>query len=1245
MKENRKIDKMINRYPVSKTLGFSLLPIGATMDNFNSKMLLKNDTVRKENYAKVKKFIDEYHKKYIEKNLSKVTFLENLRPYAEEYYGEKDKNIIKELEEKLRKEIVLVLTKPKIFGDLFKTKPMINKVLPGFLSSEEDLEIVNYFSQFTTYFKKFLQNRKNMYSDEEQSTSIAYRCINDNLPKHLDNVSVYKKAKEKLAEEVLDKLNMDFEGLCGTTIDDVFTADYFVFLLSQSGIDKYNDIIGGYTTDDGKKIKGINEYINLYNQTADKKDKIPNMKPLYKQILSDRQSISFIPTAFENDNELISAVYDFYNTDRPEDDFVSTKSVINGLSDVFESLDNDSIDGIYIQSGEPVTNLSNGMFNSWSAIWECWNKKYDLTQKTKKVKNIEKYEDEKAKQYKVNQYFSLGFLQGLINDFETTPASICSHYKDNVHKLIEGVNFAYEEAKTVLENEYDSKNKSLKKDEKSVALIKDFLDAIKALEYFIKPLVVDSKEQNVNEIFYGKFTPLFERLRNVDSLYDKVRNYVTQKPYSTEKIKLNFENPQFLDGWDRNKERDYRSVILRKDNKYYLGVIDKSNSKIFEDVKTTDDEDCYEKMVYKQIQDPAKYFSSKQIFPQNPPQRIIDLFIKKKKDNKSLSKGENEEIINYIKDDFIENYPMLKKSDGSNYFNFKFKAASEYNSLNDFFLDIKAQAYSVFFIKVPTSYIDELVEKGNLYLFQIYNKDFSEHSKGTPNLHTLYFKMLFDERNLKDVVYQLNGGAEMFYRPASIKEKDIIKHDAYQLLKNKNPHTDKTHSTFKYDLIKDRRYTKPQFSLHFPITLNFKAKGEVKINDRTRALLKECDDNYVIGIDRGERHLIYITVIDSKGKIVEQYSLNKIINEYNGKEHTVDYHDLLNKKEEERKRARQNWTAIENIEELKEGYISQVVHKICQLVVKYDAIVAMEDLNSRFKRNRTKVEKQVYQKFEKMLINKLNYFVDKRIDPEENGGLLNALQLTNKFDGFKKMGLQNGFIFYIPAWFTSKIDPVTGFVDLLKPHYKSIDDSRDFILRFNSISYNEEEKYFEFDFNYDNFLRGTTSYRKKWTLCTKGERIKTFRNPQKNSEWDSITINLTDEFIELFTDYRIDYHTDNLIESIVSQDKRNFYERFLELLSLTLQMRNSITNTEVDYLISPVKDKNGKFYDSRDYNDDSLLPANADANGAFNIARKGLWAIHQIKEAEDITKVKLSISNKDSNKEWLKFAQAEDMYE
>ena len=42
----------------------------------------------------------------------------------------------------------------------------------------------------------------------------------------------------------------------------------------------------------------------------------------------------------------------------------------------------------------------------------------------------------------------------------------------------------------------------------------------------------------------------------------------------------------------------------------------------------------------------------------------------------------------------------------------------------------------------------------------------------------MYFQMLFDDRNLENLVYKLQGGAEMFYRPASIKKDSEFKHDA-----------------------------------------------------------------------------------------------------------------------------------------------------------------------------------------------------------------------------------------------------------------------------------------------------------------------------------------------------------------------------------------------------------------------------------------------------------------------------------
>ena len=150
-------------------------------------------------------------------------------------------------------------------------------------------------------------------------------------------------------------------------------------------------------------------------------------------------------------------------------------------------------------------------------------------------------------------------------------------------------------------------------------------------------------------------------------------------------------------------------------------------------------------------------------------------------------------------------------------------------------------------------------------------------------------------------------------------------------------------------------------------------------------------------------------------------------------------------------KARQSWQTIENIKELKEGYLSQVIHKISELMVKYNAIVVLEDLNMGFMRGRQKVEASVYQKFEKMLIDKLNYFADKKKGQNELGGVLKAYQLANKFESFQKMGKQSGFLFYTQAWNTSKIDPVTGFVNLFDTRYENVAKSKAFFEKFDSI--------------------------------------------------------------------------------------------------------------------------------------------------------------------------------------------------
>ncbi len=1246
-------EQFINCYPLSKTLQFSLIPVGKTDDNFNKKLLLERDKQRAENYEKVKGYIDRFHKEYIESVLVNAR-VEKIDEYADLYWksnkDDSDAKAMESLENDMRKQISKQLKSNARYKRLFG-KELICEDLPSFLTDKEERETVECFRSFTTYFKGFNTNRENMYSSDEKSTAIAYRCINDNLPRFLDNVKSFQKVFDNLSDETITKLNTDLYNTFGRNIEDIFSVDYFEFVLAQSGIDIYNSMIGGYTCSDGTKIQGLNECINLYNKQDAKNEKskrLPLMKQLYKQILSEKGSVSFIPEKFNSDNEVLLSIEDYYTAHIGD---------IDSLTELLQSLNTYNANGIFVKSGAAVSDISNGAFNSWNVLRLAWNEKYEVLHPVTSKTKLDNYIEKRDKIYKAIKSFSLFDLQSLGNE---NGNEITDWYISSINECNSKIKEAYLQARELLKSDYEkSYNKRLSKNGKAIELVKNLLDAIKDFQHLVKSLNGTGKEENKDELFYGKFTSYYDPIADIDRLYDKVRNYITQKPYSKDKIKLNFDNPTFLKGWALGNEFANSAQLLKDGDNYYLAIMDKElkNNIPKKYNSPTNEEDMLQKIIYQQAADPSKDI---------PNLLVIDgVTVKKngRREKTGIHAGEN--IIlenlrntylpdninrirkektfstsseNFSKDDLYEyiQYYICRAQEYYSSYNFTFKNASEYKSFPEFLYHVNSQAYQISYDNISKKQIMELADNGYIYLFQIYNKDFSKYSKGTPNLHTLYFKMLFDERNLSNVVYKLNGEAEMFYREASINDKEKITHQANQPIKNKNPDNEKKESVFEYDIVKDKRFTKRQFSLHVPITINFKAHGQEFLNYDVRKAVKYKDDNYVIGIDRGERNLIYISVIDSNGKIVEQMSLNEIISD-NG--HRVDYQKLLNTKEKERDKARKNWTSVENIKELKEGYISQVVHKICELVVKYDAVIAMEDLNFGFKRGRFPVEKQVYQKFENMLISKLNLLIDKKADPTEDGGLLRAYQLTNKFDGVNK-GKQNGIIFYVPAWDTSKIDPVTGFVNLLKPKYTSVSEAKKLFETIDDIKYNANTDMFEFCIDYGKFPRCNSDYKKTWTVCTNSSRILTCRNKEKNNMWDNKQIVLTDEFKSLFGEFGIDYKG-NLKTSILSISNADFYRRLIKLLSLTLQMRNSITGStlpEDDYLISPVANDRGEFYDSRNYKGtNAALPCDADANGAYNIARKALWAINVLKSTPDdmLNKANLSITNV----EWLEYTQ------
>ncbi len=446
-----------------------------------------------------------------------------------------------------------------------------------------------------------------------------------------------------------------------------------------------------------------------------------------------------------------------------------------------------------------------------------------------------------------------------------------------------------------------------------------------------------------------------------------------------------------------------------------------------------------------------------------------------------------------------------------------------------------------------------------------------------------------------------------------------------------------------YDIVKDKRYTKDQYEIHIPITINYNANGSHDLNKNVQEMIRQNTDLCTIGLDRGERNLITYCVVNAEGKILEQGSFNKL--------DAVDYQEKLKQKEQDRQLARKDWKSIENIKELKEGYLSQVVHKLSELMIKYQALVIMEDLNFGFKRGRFGVERQVYQKFEMALLKKLEYLVLSKDEAKatEAGGVLKGYQLAYTPMSLTDVGKQCGCVFYVQPAFTSKIDPTTGFSDIFNYNeYTNSESRKTFFSKMKNIRYDSQKDAFEFTYDYNDYKTYQTFYKTQWTVWT-GNPCLVWNNNAKKQE----CVKVTEELKTLFKKYDIDVTKYNLSEQIrdipATKDKAEFWSKLLYLFRLAISMRYSVVGSMEDRIISPVRNSDGKQFSTPIFNEIDFdekhrydeLPMDADANGAYHIALKGQLMFDQIRQVKlngkgEMPPGTMTVRNAD----WFKYMQS-----
>ncbi len=1242
----------------------------------------KNKTVikQKENLEKdLRKQIDELF------DIGAKRYLQN---YSDIKFKKQDKDFLYEIW------IFEVLWK-MFFGD--ETTHITNP------ETGEIMTIFDGWNRWLGYFTKFFNTRRNFYKSDGTSTAIATRIINDNLKIFADNILIFERIKEKVNFSQIEK---DF----GENPENIFKLDFYNSCFLQEGIDFYNKIIGGETLENWEKLQGLNEYINKYRQDSGEKlpffKKLQKQilserkESFIHQIENENEFEIILRKFFEVSNKKVAYLEDIFSdlkkyTDEQYKGIYLNKIAFNTLSHkffadvlefeklLFEALKADKNFAWKYTKKEnkysfpdfiPLYFIKNALENH-KAEEKIWKERYYTWEENEKwIINLD------------SKNFWEDFCDILHFEFKSILEK--EIINENGEKITIWYNIFKEKLAKILEKEEFSLW------EKEKIIIKDFADNSRILYSFWKYFALE-KWRNWNEnldledSFYegenGYKDNFYENAyEEIIGSYNLMRNFIAKKPWSdAKKWKLNFENSSLLSGWDKNFESN-GSYIFKKWNKFYLWVINgtKPDGEILENLKTSW-KNTIKRFVYdfqkpdnKNI--PRTFIRSKwdsfapAVEKYNlPVEDIIDIYdaglFKTENKNNSDFKESLKKMIDYFK-------LWLSKHDSYKHYNFVWKKSDEYENIADFYRDAEKSCYKPSWENLNYDEVLKLVENKKMYLFQIYNKDFELDEslqnedyickiRWSKNVHTLYFESLFSPENIDNsngVVMKLSWWGEVFFRPKVSEEKLGKKKD----------------NSWK-EIINHKRYAENKMFLHFPMQLNFKENVSWNFNEKINKFLANNPDINIIWVDRWEKHLAYFSVINQKSEILESWSLNyienfdkdwnpisklekKIVevkdNEGNivdyklqetgkGVEYT-DYALLLELKEKKRKLQRQSWKEVEQIKDLKKWYISAVVKKLADLVIKYNAIIVFEDLNMRFKQIRWGIEKSVYQQLEKALIDKLNFLVEKNeINPEKAGNLLKAYQLTAPIETFKDMGKQTWIIFYTQASYTSKIDPITGWRPNLYLKKQNAEKNKENILKFDEIIFNLEKNRFEISYDLKNFIKSENAKlpsKTKWTVCSCVERFWWNRNLNNNKGWYDHFTDITLNLKELFEKYDI-----NISENILEQIKKletywneKFFSDFIFFFTLICQIRNTNKDekwNENDFILSPVE----PFFDSRKSEKfGKNLPKNGDDNGAYNIARKGIIILERMSEwsKQDMEKYPdLFVSNKD----WDEFVRGE----
>ena len=1184
------------KHEITKTISAELKPFGNTNIS-DLKIYIDKDENLCVQRANAIKVLDERHKAFMSNTINTKLDFTTLESLMQRTGNEKEQN--KE-RKSLCEQLIKFLKSRNEAEFKMLTASTPSKLINCIYKADNTIECLAPFANFSTYLSDYNTARKNIYAENNTSGSLGCRIITENFSIFIKNKHKYQKLVSEYASIIKDVVD-NLPELHDFISKFASTNDYMTFSV-QDNIVKYNAIVGE-----------INKNINLYIQQHPDENKSPkklHMKKLFKQILFDSESLFAVAPKITEEAELKELINTLW------EEILQNGKVLDEVMELLKNIRQYDLSEIYI-----TKNMATKLM-----YWKYNDSAYVRFIAKNITSNIVPISD-------VMEHIGL----------ETYLQPMSGYKKDAL--------LSYSAIKSFNE---------IMNNRVAVDRVHCFMNSLNDFRRIAEFITIDESLLSDDE-FYDTYTELKGIMRLVSKAYDTVRNFINQRPKDiSKKMKLVFGYADFMNGWDYDKivNNVYGGAMFKKGNRIYIGL--KPENDLFKKIRDVQEgEETMQFVKYKQLnpnqQIPRLFHKTEWIDKytrqENPRANIQKILDKKVADKKyEYTEKESAALIKYY-------IYCLIESDYAEMYNLEFSDATEYKNINNFFETIKKSTYKIEFIDVALSQIEEWIDNKKIFMFSVHTKDYQPGAYGSKELFTMFLEQLFSEDNLKSNIIRLCGASTVMFRKQTIKNPYVhykgsillnkrdkdgnpIPSEIYlnlrdylngkltksELSKEEIAYLDRIkYKTAKEDIIKDRRYTEDKMFINLPITIN---KGcKLEINEFNKAIRKRA--KYIISLDRGERNLLYYTVMDFKGNIIEEGSLN-IIDGYN-------YQMKLSQLEKERKDEQRNWQATSQIKHIKNGYVGKAVYKICRLVIKYEgAIIAMESLNKTFcvKRDAA-IGPSVYQYFQNALLKKLSYLVLKDRKPTEEGGILNGYQLTYCPDKIEDKLVQYGIVFFVNAGYTSKIDPVTGLTNQFKfDEYNTNEKATEFVKSFDYIRVNDNDVA-EFGFKYSNFESFCGSNKNKkgkkeeadeaekycereWNCIINGSRIISNKN-KETKFWEYHNEDMRVELDKFCEKYNISKEHGTDIKSemlLICESKPAMCKEFVSLIKKVMQLRNSNRNTGEDYIISPAMNRCGT-YDSRNPgNAEKSLPTNGDSNGSRNIGIKCIMSLDMLKEQD-----------------------------